>query len=57
MPDSGIIPELCKTIDITINDLFSGEIVDKKNLEKRIEDNLLELYKQKFISDKKLLDF
>jgi transcriptional regulator with XRE-family HTH domain len=25
MPDSGIIPELCEILNITINDLFSGK--------------------------------
>ena len=34
MPDSGIIRELCETLNITINDLFSGEIVDMKDNEK-----------------------
>ena len=33
MPDSGIIRELCETLNITINDLFSGEIVDMKDNE------------------------
>ena len=30
MPDAGNIPELCKILNITINDLFSGEVVDMK---------------------------
>ena len=45
MPDSGIIYELCKILNITINDLFSGEIVDMKDNEKRLEINLLEMVK------------
>lgn len=55
MPDSGIIPELCNILDITINDLFSGEVVDMKNSEKQLEKNLLGIIKQKEESDKKLL--
>ena len=43
MPDSGIIYELCKILNITINDLFSGEIVDMKDNEKRLEKNLLRI--------------
>lgn len=34
MPDSGIIGGLCKILNITINDLFSGEVVDMKDNEK-----------------------
>ena len=55
MPDSGIIRELCETLNITINDLFSGEIVDMKDNEKRLEKNLLDMVKQKEESDKRLL--
>lgn len=55
MPDSGIIRELCETLNITINDLFSGEIVDMKDNEKRLEKNLLDVVKQKEESDKRLL--
>ena len=56
MPDSGIIPELCKILNITITDLFSGRVVDMKNKEKIIEENILEAIKQKEASDKRLLD-
>ena len=55
MPDSGIIAELCKILNITINDLFSGEVVDMKDSEKRLEKNLLEIIKLKEQKDKQLL--
>lgn len=55
MPDVAIIPELCKILNITINDLFSGEIVDKKSYEKKLEENLLEVTKKKEEADKQLL--
>lgn len=55
MPDSGNIPELCNILNITINDLFSGEIVDMKNKDKKLEENMLELIKQKEEKDKQLL--
>lgn len=55
MPDSGIIPELCKILNITINDLFSGEVIDMKDNEKKLEQNLLELKKQKDELDRRLL--
>ena len=55
MPDSGIIAELCKILNITINDLFSGEVVDMKDSEKRLEKNLIEIIKLKEQKDKQLL--
>ena len=55
MPDSGIITELCKILNITINDLFSGEVVDMKDSEKKLEKNLLEIIKLKEQKDKQLL--
>ena len=56
MPDSGIIPELCKLLNITINDLFSGEVVDMKDNERKLEKNLLEMAKLKEQKDKQLLN-
>lgn len=55
LPDASNIQELCKILDVSINDLFSGEIVDKEDNEKILENNLLELAKQKEESDKRLL--
>ncbi len=55
LPDVGIIPELCKILDITINDLFSGETVDMKDNEKKLEENLLEMARIKEQQDKELL--
>ena len=56
MPDYGIIKELCEILNITINDLFSGEVVDMKDSEKRLEENLLEMTKLKQEKDKQLLN-
>ena len=55
LPDVGIMPELCKILDITINDLFSGETVDMKDNEKKLEENLLEMARIKEQQDKELL--
>lgn len=55
LPDVGVMIELCKILDITINDLFSGEIVDMKDNEKRLEENLLEMAMIKEQRDKELL--
>lgn len=41
MPDLSLIKPLCNELDITVNDLLSGEIVDKDKLEEKLEENLL----------------
>lgn len=56
LPDAGTMPELCEILGITINDLFSGEVVDMKNNEKKLEENLLEIARLKEEKDKQLLD-
>ena len=55
LPDVGTMPELCKILGITVNDLFSGEVVDMKDNEKKLEENLLEMAKIKEQRDKELL--
>ena len=49
------MPLLCEILGITINDLFSGEVVDMKDTEKKLEENLLEMTKQKEKKDRQLL--
>jgi len=56
MPDSGIIADLCKILNVTINDLFSGEVVDMKDNEKKLEENLLEITKLKQDREKQLMN-
>ena len=55
MPDSSIMLELCDILGITVNDLLSGEVVTMENYNKELENNLLEMAKQKEQSDKRLL--
>ncbi len=55
MPDSSIMLELCDTLKITVNDLLSGEVVTMDNYNKELENNLLEMVKQKEDADKRLL--
>ena len=55
LPDASNIQELCNILDISINDLFSGEVVDMKNNEKKLEENLIEMVKLKEEKDKQLL--
>jgi len=55
LPDAANMQELCNILGITINDLFSGEVVDMKDNEKKLEENLLEMTKLKEQRDKELL--
>ena len=55
LPDASNMPQLCKILDITINDLFSGEVVDMKDNEKKLEENLLEMTRIKEQRDRELL--
>ena len=55
LPDAGTMPLLCEILGVSINDLFSGEKVDMKNNEKKLEENLLEMTKLKENKDKELL--
>ena len=55
LPDASAMAELCKLLNISINDLFSGETVDMKDNEKKLEENLLEMAKLKEEKDRQLL--
>ena len=55
MPDSSIMLELCDALKITVNDLLSGEVVTMDNYNKNLENNLLDMVKQKEEADKRLL--
>ena len=55
MPDSSIMLELCDALKISVNDLLCGEVVTMENYNKKLEDNLIEMAKQKEDADKRLL--
>lgn len=55
MPDASVMLQLCDTLKITVNDLLCGEIVTMENYDKEMEKKLLEMVKQKELSDKRLL--
>ncbi len=57
MPDSAIMLELCDVLQITVNDLLNGEVVSVENYNKKTQEQLLEMVKQKEIADKRLLAF
>ena len=43
MPDLSIFNELCDELDITINDLLSGERLKKENYQKKLEENVINI--------------
>jgi transcriptional regulator with XRE-family HTH domain/DNA-directed RNA polymerase subunit RPC12/RpoP len=55
MPDSSIMLELCDVLKITVNDLLCGEVVTMEHYNEAMENNLLEMAKQKEAADKRLL--
>ena len=55
MPDSSIMLDLCSELKISVNDLLSGEVVTMEDYNKKTEDNLLEMTRDKQEADKTLL--
>ncbi|MCI9063700.1 MAG: helix-turn-helix transcriptional regulator [Clostridia bacterium] len=55
MPDSSIMLELCNELDISVNELLSGEAIKMENYNQKAEENLLEMKKQKEESDREML--
>ena len=55
LPDSSIMLDLCDILDITVNDLLNGEVVTMENYEKKTEEMLLEMVKEKEERDRMLL--
>jgi transcriptional regulator with XRE-family HTH domain len=55
MPDSSIMLELCNELDITVNELLSGEEIEMDNYNKIAEENLLEFKKIDETKNKMLL--
>ena len=55
LPDSSLMPELCKLLKITINDLLCGEVVSVENYNEKAEKALLEMVKKEETQNKKLM--
>ncbi len=55
MPDSSIMLGLCAILEISVNDLLSGEVITMNNYNKEAEKNMLEIIRQKEQSDRNLL--
>ncbi len=55
MPDYSIMLELCGILEINVNDLLNGEVIIMEDYNKKAEEALLEMAKEKEESDKRLL--
>lgn len=55
MPDSSIMLELCNELDISVNELLSGEVLKVENYNQKAEENLLEMKKEKEKTDREML--
>lgn len=55
MPDVSIMLDLCHILKISVNDLLCGEVITMNDYNEKLEQNLLEMVKQKEEADKRLL--
>lgn len=56
LPDASVMLELCDTLEISVNELLTGEKLEMENYNKQAELNLIEMKKQKEETDKVLLN-
>ena len=52
MPDSSLMLDLCNELTISVNELLSGEELEMNDYNKKTEENLIEMVKQKEESDR-----
>ena len=55
LPDADKMLELCKILNINVNELLNGEKINMKDYERKTEELLLELSKQEELKNKKLM--
>ena len=55
MPDMSLFPIISKELNITINDLMSGEIVEKKEYQQKFEENIIYTIYNRVKKENKLL--
>ena len=56
LPDASLMLELCNILDISVNELLTGDIIENNNYMEKAEENLVELRKREEMSNKKLLN-
>ena len=54
-PDASIMLKLCEILDITVNELLSGERIHAENNHKKAEENFIQLQHRKDQAQKNLL--
>jgi len=47
LPDASIMMDLCNILEISVNDLLSGEKITKEQYMDKVDENLIKLQKQK----------
>ena len=55
MPDAGIMLELCRALDINVNELLSAKKIMEKKYNEQAEENLLEMKRTIEIQNKRIL--
>ncbi len=55
MPDSSLMLDLCAELDISVNELLCGEVIEMTNYNEKAEQQLLEMAKEKEQRDRELL--
>ena len=55
LPDADKMLEICNILDISVNELLTGEKIDMKDYDKKTEELLVELAKQEELKNKKLI--
>ncbi len=53
LPDVSLFQELCKILDISLNELFAGEYLKEKEIVKKSEENIINIIKKEAIIIKK----
>lgn len=55
LPDADKMLELCNILDISVNELLNGEMIDKKDYESKTNELLVELSRQDELKNRKLM--
>ena len=55
MPDAGVILELCKILNINVNELLSAKKIKEENYNERAEESLLEMRREIETQNKRIL--
>ena len=54
LPDPMYMLELCRILDISVNELLTGEFIEERNYQQKAEDNLLMMAGQEVKQTKKM---